>query len=115
VTPDERTRLGPALVAHTTLSVALLYVPLLVAVGTSAPTEPLFAGPAGLLAPAYYLGVLGVILAPSLQSFRESTHPEPSVDASPADGAVGDLQRRYVEGEISEAELERDLERLLEE
>jgi len=100
VTPDERTRLGPALVAHTTLSVALLYVPLLVAVGTSAPTEPLFAGPAGLLAPAYYLGVLGVILVPSLEV---------------ADGAVGDLQRRYVEGEISEAELERDLERLLEE
>ncbi|PSQ60519.1 hypothetical protein BRD18_00780 [Halobacteriales archaeon SW_7_71_33] len=111
---DERTRFGPGLVAHAVLSVALLYGPLLVAVRASTPGEPLFPGLAGSLVPVYYLGVLGVMLVPSVRSFREPTDRDAPGNAR-RPPAVEDLRRRYVEGDISESEFERELERQFEE
>lgn len=107
--------LSTALVAHAAVSVGLLYAPLIAAVEHGPPGEPLFGGVAALLAPLYYLCVFAVIVAPSVQSMRSSSEPLRAPETTLEDGPVGDLQRRYVEDEVSETEFEERLEKLLEE
>lgn len=107
--------LWSAVVAHGLLSVALLYAPLLAAAHLAAPGEPLFGGSLAVLAPVYYLAALAVIAAPSVQSMRSPPESGPARSPAVEDGAVGDLQRRYLDDDLTEAELEDRLEQLLEE
>lgn len=103
--PADGQRASPA---HAAGTLALVFGPLLLAVQAAGPAEPLFPGTAALLGPLYYLGVLGVALVPSVRAWRESAAGEREADA------VVELQRRYVEDDIGEAELEARLERELE-
>jgi uncharacterized membrane protein len=113
VTTTVDRELWTALVSHAALSVGLVYAPLLVATRHGPPGEPLFGGLAGVVAPLYYLCVFVVIVAPAVQSARRPPAPDATDDLG--ETAVDDLKRRYVEEEVSETELERGLERLLEE
>lgn len=104
--------LASAIAAHTTLVYLLLAVPLLTATHAAGRANALFGGGLAVLAPLYYLGVLGIAVAPSVQSVRS---PPSRGERSASEGsAVGDLKRRYVGGELTEREFENQLERVLE-
>ncbi len=94
-----------ALFAHAVLSYTLLAAPLVAAVTTAGPREPLFGGPLGLVAPLYYLVAAGVAASPAVLS---EWGDGPSTGEE--EGPVADLKRRYVADDLTEAELERRLE-----
>lgn len=98
-----------ALFAHAALSYVLLAAPLVVALRTAGPREPLFGGPLALVAPLYYLVAAGIAVTPALWSAWGDGVPESE------DGPVADLKRRYVADDLTEAELEERLERELDE
>lgn len=99
-----------ALFAHAALSYVLLAAPLVVAVSTAGPREPLFGGPLALVAPLYYLVAAGIAVTPALWSaWGTGSVPESE------NGPVADLKRRYVADDLTETELEERLERELDE
>lgn len=99
--------LWTALLAHAALSYALLAAPLVVAVTTAGPREPLFGGRLALLAPLYYLAAAGVAVAPAVWSAWSDRKAAEDEDGH---GQVADLKRAYVADDLSEAELEDRLE-----